>query len=110
MKLYSYSTGTTKHTQVKATTNANDSQVFEALEQGTGGNSIATTERMANCAFGGTVMSGGVGSASNVLFNTLTFSAVATTGERFIDLGNVSFERGLYAVVGGTADLSLIID
>ncbi len=105
-----YSTGTTKHSQVKATTNANDSQVFVALEAGTGGNSIATTETMANYAFGGTVMSGGAGSTGRVLFNTLTFSAVATTGERFIDFGNVAFDNGLFAVVGGTADLSLIID
>lgn len=105
-----YSTGTTKHAQVKATTNANDSQVFVALEAGTGGNSIATTETMANYAFGGTTMASGAGDAGTVLFNTLTFSAVATTGERFIDFGNVAFDKGLFAVVGGTADLSLIID
>ena len=105
-----YSTGTTKHAQVKATTNANDSQVFEALEAGTGGNSIATTETLANYAFGGTTMASGTGGTGTVMFNTLTLSAVATTGERFIDLGNVSFDRGLYAVVGGTADLTLLMD
>lgn len=105
-----YSTGTTKHYQVKATTNANDSQVFEALVAGTSGNSIATTDTLANYAFGGTTMASGAGSTGRVLFNTLTFSAVATTGERFIDFGNVAFDNGLFAVVGGTADLSLIID
>jgi len=105
-----YSTGTTKHSQVKATTNANDSQVFEALVAGTSGNSIATTDTLANYAFGGATMASGTGGDGSVLFNTLTFSAVATTGERFIDLGNVTFDRGLYAVVGGTADLSLIVD
>lgn len=105
-----YSTGTTKHYQVKATTNANDSQVFEALVAGTSGNSIATTDTLANYAFGGTTMASGAGSTGKVLFNTMTFSAVATTGERFIDFGNVAFDNGLFAVVGGTADLSLIID
>lgn len=105
-----YSTGTTKHALVKATTNDNTSQVFEALVAGTSGNSIATTETMANYAFGGTTMASGTGGDGSVLFNTITFSAVATTGERFIDFGNVAFDRGLYAVVGGTADLSLIVD
>lgn len=105
-----YSTGTTKHYQVKATTNANDSQVFEALVAGTAGNSIATTDTLANYAFGATTMASGAGGSGRVLFNTLTFSAVATTGERFIDFGNVAFDNGLFAVVGGTADLSLIID
>lgn len=105
-----YSTGTTKHAQVKATTNANTTQVFEALEAGTAGNSIATTETLANYAFTSTVMASGVGSTGKVMFNTMTFSAVATTGERFIDLGNVVFDYGLYAVVGGTADLTLLID
>ena len=105
-----YSTGTTKHAQVKATTNANDSQLFVALEAGTGGNSIATTDTLANYAFGGTTMASGAGGAGRVMFDTLTFSAVATTGERFIDLGNVAFDKGLFAVVGGVADVTLIID
>lgn len=105
-----YSTGTTKHAQVKATTNAATTQVFEALEAGTGGNSIVTTETLANYAFTSTVMASGVGSTGKVMFNTMTLSAVATTGERFIDLGNVAFDYGLYAVVGGTADITLLVD
>ena len=101
-----YSTGTTKHFQVKATTNANHSQVFEALLAGTGGNSIATTDTLANYAFGGTTMSSGTGTTGKVMFNTITLSAVATTGERQIDFGKADYVRGLYVVVGGTADLS----
>jgi hypothetical protein len=101
-----YSTGTTRHAQVKATTNANDSQVFVARVAGSSGNSIATTDTLANYAFGGTTMVSGTGSDGSVMFNTLTFAA----GERSVDLGNVSFDRGLYAVIGGTADLTLTID
>jgi len=100
-----YSTGTTKHSQVKATTNANDSQVFEALEAGTGGNSIATTETMANYAFGGSTMSGGTGTAGRLLFNTMTL-ALLSASDRQIDLGSIDYTRGLYVVVGGTADLT----
>lgn len=106
-----YSTGTTPHGQVFATTNGATTQVFVARELGTAGNSIATTETMANYSFTSTVMASGTGTTGNVLFNTLTFSAVATTGERYIELGNVAFNRGLLAVVGGTsADLTLIYD
>lgn len=43
------------------------------------------------------------------IFNTITFPATATLTDinRTIALGNVSFEDGLFAVVGGTADLTL---
>lgn len=54
-----YSTGTAIHPTVTATTNADDSQVFEAKTLGAAGNLIATTETTANNAFGDTVMVGG---------------------------------------------------
>lgn len=37
----------------------------------------------------------------------MTFSVVATTGERVLDFGGEEFTNGLYATVGGTADLSI---
>lgn len=105
-----YSTGTVRHPQVKATTNANDSQIIEAFVRGVVGNAIVTTDTLANYAWGAGTLASGAGVSGKVMFETLTFSAVATTGERFIDFGNVSFENGLYVIVGGTANLTLIID
>lgn len=104
-----YSTATEEHPTVSATTNTNTVQTFVAKSIGTGGNSIATTETMANYAFTSTVMASGTLTNGRVLCNTITLSAVATTGERFIQfLGGVSFNTGLLAVIGGTADLTFI--
>lgn len=47
-----YSTGTEQPTDVLATTNANDSQVFEAQTLGTAGNEYPVSETMANGSFG----------------------------------------------------------
>lgn len=47
-----YSTGTAQPTDVLATTNANDSQVFEAQTLGTAGNEYPVAETMANGSFG----------------------------------------------------------
>lgn len=46
--------------------------------------------------------------ASTVICNTITFSAVATTGERFIPLFGAVFNTGLYATIGGTADITIV--
>lgn len=105
-----YSTGTTINTQVSAGANAATTQVITAKQLGAAGNLIATTETCAQYSWTSTVMASGVGSTADILFNTITFTAEATTGERSFDFGNISFERGLCAVVGGTADISLIID
>ena len=102
-----YSTGTTEHPQVYATTNDNTSQVFVAKNTGTAGNSIATTETLGNYSFTSTVMASGTGSTGRVMHNTITFSAVATTGERTIDFGGEVFSNGLYVTIGGTADVTI---
>lgn len=41
-----------------------------------------------------------------VLCNTITFGA----SERFIPLYNVNFTTGLYATIGGTADITIIYE
>jgi hypothetical protein len=93
-----YSTGTTPHEDVVATTNDNTTQVFNARLLGTGGNSIATTETLANYAFTSTVMASGAGAEGKVLLSTYT-PATTHNAETF----NLEFERGLYATVGGTS-------
>jgi hypothetical protein len=102
-----YSTGTTQHTQVLATTNANDSQVVQSRSLGSAQNSIATTETLANYAWGAATLTGGTGATGRVLFDTITFSVAATTGERWIDLGDAEFYTGLFAVIGGTANTTI---
>jgi len=107
-----YSTGTVRHPDVIATTNTNTTQVIVSKKTGTVGNAIATTETMANYAWTGALMAGGTGPEGKVICNTITFSAVATTGERAIDFGDegLDFTYGLLAVIGGTADLTLEVD
>lgn len=105
-----YSTGTYEHPQVYATTNTNTTQVFVSKTVGTSGNSIATTETLGNYSFTSTVMGSGAGQDGRLMHNTITFSAVATTGERCIDFGGEEFFNGLYATFGGTADLTFVFE
>lgn len=102
-----YSATTGIHPTVFATTNGNTTQVFNAKLSGTAGNSIVTTETMANYSFTSTVMASGTLTTGKTICNTITFSVVATTGERVIDLSQIDFSTGLLAVVGGTADLTI---
>ena len=105
-----YSTGTTEHPTVVATTNTNTVQTFNSKKTGTGGNAIATTETMANYAFTSTVMESGAGKNGRILLDTITFSAVATTGERVLELGGLDYNTALYVTVGGTANLTIGYD
>ncbi len=107
-----YSTGTTANVDVTATTNTDTVQTFLAKKGGTVGNAITTTENIANYAFTSTVMASGTGSTGTILFNTITLLATAslTTLDRFVNLGNVDFSRGLYLTVGGTADVTFLVD
>lgn len=102
-----YSTGTYEHPQVYATTNTDTTQVFVAKKVGTGGNSIATTEALGNYSFTSTVMASGSGTDGRIMHNTMTISAVATTGERILDFGGEEFKNGLYITIGGTADITV---
>jgi hypothetical protein len=46
--------------------------------------------------------------SGTVICNTITFSAVATTGERWIPFWGASFVNGIYATIGGAADLTIM--
>lgn len=93
-----YSTGTTPHTQVVATTNTNTVQTFASRLLGTVGNSYATTDTMANYSFTSTVMASGAGATGEVILSTYT---PATTHNAIVF--NKEFTRGLYVTVGGTS-------
>lgn len=71
-----YSVGTYAHPHVTATTNANDSQVVEAREFGTGPNAFTTSSTAASNTWGGTTLSGGV---ANVVDEVLIGADAATS-------------------------------
>ncbi len=99
-----YSTGTNANPDVIATTNTDTAQTFEAKAFGTLGNYLTSTETMTNASFGGTTFSGGTDLA-RLISNTYTFpsgSQVVTFPEP------INFVYGLFATVGGTADLTVI--
>lgn len=98
-----YSTGTTPHTQVVATTNTNTVQTFASRLLGTVGNAYATTETMGNYAFTSTVMASGAGAEGEVILSTYT---PATTHNA--DVFNRELKYGLYVTVGGTSIASTI--
>lgn len=104
-----YSTGTAIHSQVIATTNSNTEQTFVAKLLGVVGNSYATSTTLANYAFTSTVMASGAGSTGRVIINTITLTATAslTDTNRTIELGEVSFDNGLFLEIGGVADVTV---
>lgn len=105
-----YSTGTLENYDVVATTNTNTAQTIVYKKLGTGGNALATTETLANYSWAAVTLESGTGTEGKLMFNTITFSVVATTGERFIPLYDAEFKDGLYLVIGGAADVTLLIE
>lgn len=60
-----------------------------------------------NSHTGGTVkLWDNTSAATTVIFNTITFGV----GERFVPLYGANFSVGVYATIGGTADITLIYD
>lgn len=105
-----YSTGTLENYDVVATTNTNTAQTIVYKKVGTVGNAIATTETLANYSWGAVTLASGSGEDGKLICNTITFSVVATTGERFIPFYDAVFDNGLYITIGGAADITLIIN
>jgi len=54
------------------------------------------------------IRDGATFAAGTLKFGTMTLSAVATTGERFIPFYGARFKDGLVVSVGGTADISVL--
>ncbi|NOQ68319.1 hypothetical protein GQ568_02665, partial [Patescibacteria group bacterium] len=105
-----YSTGTKENYDVLATTNTNTEQTIVSRKVGIGGNAIASTETLANYTWAAATLANGLGATGKVMCNTITFSVVATTGERFIPFYDASFNNGLYITIGGAADVSILIN
>lgn len=62
-----YSDSTLRHTSVSAAAGAGDTMTVTALEPGTAGNSIATTETMTNGSFGSATLTGGASWTVNAI-------------------------------------------
>lgn len=101
-----YSTGTTIHTQVSATTNTNTEQTFESRLLGSASNALVSTTNLANYTFPAGTFASGTGATGRLLNNTMTFGAT----EREVNLGDTEFYTSLFAVVGGTADLTIAFE
>lgn len=102
-----YSTGTTINADVYATTNTNTAQTIVARIMGTVGNAIATTTTLGNYAWTSTVLTSGAGATGRLIMNTFTF--VAGSSVQMFGAGGINFATALSAVVGGVADITLLI-
>lgn len=100
-----YSTGTARNGQVKATTNANDSQIIETHATGSAGNSIATTSTIVNHTWTSTVMGSGSGATGRLMNDTITLGAT----EREVEFEE-EFINGLYITVGGTLNATIVLE
>lgn len=105
-----YSTGTDVHPTVYATTNTATAQTVVSKLTGSAQNAIVTTTTLANYAWGAGTLASGTGATGRIIHNTMTLSAVATTGERFIPLFDEEFYTALLVVIGGTADITVVYD
>jgi hypothetical protein len=105
-----YSTGTTPNYDVYATTNTATQQTIVSKLLGVAQNLIATTTTLGNYSWGAATLASGAGPVGKVMHPTMTLSVVATTGERVLDFGDEEFINGLYITVGGTANLTLVLN
>lgn len=100
-----YGTGTVPHPLVIATTISTTTLVVQAKVWGVSGNSIATTETLANYAFGAATLASGAGADATIILNA--FVTVAAT--RY-PVPPTAFTRGLYVVLSTTGDVSVFFD
>lgn len=102
-----YSTGTTAHSTVNATTNTDTTQVIEANTAGAAGNSITVFETLANHTWGiGVItLSGGLDGQTEIIEE---FPLVAGSHYTFSISEGLSFETGLYfRLVSGTGEVTI---
>ncbi|NTW91196.1 MAG: hypothetical protein HGA35_04630, partial [Erysipelotrichaceae bacterium] len=84
-------------------------QLFTSKTTGTSSNAIVTTTTLANYSFAAGTFASGTLTTGKIMTGVITFSAVATTGERYIDMGDITFSNGLLCVIAGTAaDLTIL--
>lgn len=99
-----YGTGTVAHPTVTATTNTDTTQVVEAIEIGTAGNSIATTETADNASWGAETLESGA-EANYLVTNTFT----VPTGSYVLTFAEpIFFTQGIYLTIDGTIDYTVI--
>ena len=101
-----YYAGTLAHPDVIATTNTNTTQLIVARSPIKSlGEAIATTETSAHLSWGGATLAGGV-NGSVKIGGTYTFA----TGSQVITFEKpIVFGTGIFAVVGGTLDATLLV-
>jgi len=90
---------------VTAVDGSGDTVVLTAVTAGLTGNSIVTDTDCENGSFGVETLTGGA-DANRLINATYTFPA----GSQVIDLHEISFDKGLYATIGGTANVTIVYE
>lgn len=92
-----YSTGTTAHADVVASTNTDTVQTIVARVVGTAANALATTETLTNYAFADTTLGGGTGNSNPGV--AATAATVTINGRVYTFVNELSETAGATAVV-----------
>jgi len=90
---------------VTAVDGTGDTVDITAVTAGLVGNSIVTDTDCENGSFGAETLTGGA-DANKRIMNTFTFA----TGSQVYDLHDISFDEGLYATIGGTANVTIVYE
>ena len=104
-----YSTGTVAHKYVASSTNADDSQIIIAKEYSKYYNEIPVSTTLKDGAWDASTLTGGINPAPTICSTiTLPATSALTTFDRFIKMGNLDFNEGLYFTEGGTCDITFV--
>lgn len=100
-----YSTGTTIHPTVTATTNTNTTQVVEAKTGGTAGNAIASTETSAHLSWGAATLAGGLNAGQIISLASEVKTAIEANAEAaaLVDITNSGGDTGAGVVTAMAA-------
>lgn len=102
-----YFAGTNQHPTVVAGAKTATTLVVSSYYTGSASNAIATTETSTHLSWGAGTLAGGTGPTSKVMMNTFSFPTGSST-QMFPEA--MGFNTALLAVIGGTADITLLVE
>lgn len=101
-----YSTGTTAHSTVNATTNTDTAQTIAADTAGTGGNSIAVSDGLANGSWGAATLTGGYNNLTVTVKGVALVQGTDFTAETSNDVTATNLEVAIEAITGINASVA----
>lgn len=102
-----YFAGTNQHPTVVAGAKTSTTLVVSSYYTGSASNAIVTTETSAQLSWGAGTLAGGTGAAGKVMMNTFSFPS-GSSCQMFPEA--MGFDTALLAVIGGTADITLLVE